>query len=118
MPKFAANLSMLFTELPFMERFAAARAAGFDAVEYLFPYAYPKQALAAALKAHGLTCSEVHLRILGTALHTSLAKSACENRADLLVIGGFGHSRVQETLFGGVTNTFLRDPPLPVLLTH
>lgn len=72
----------------------------------------------AYLKAHGLTCSEVHLRILGTALHTSLAKSACENRADLLVIGGFGHSRVQETLFGGVTNTFLRDPPLPVLLTH
>ena len=33
MPKFAANLSMLFTELPFMERFSAARAAGFDAVE-------------------------------------------------------------------------------------
>ncbi|MBP8136477.1 MAG: hydroxypyruvate isomerase, partial [Rhodoferax sp.] len=37
MPKFAANLSMLFTELPFMERFAAAKAAGFEAVEYLFP---------------------------------------------------------------------------------
>ena len=55
MPKFAANLSMLFTELPFMERFAAARAAGFDAVEYLFPYAYPKQALAAALRDNGLT---------------------------------------------------------------
>lgn len=50
MPQFAANLSMLFTELPFMERFAAARAAGFDAVEYLFPYAYPKEELAAALR--------------------------------------------------------------------
>jgi hydroxypyruvate isomerase len=37
-PKFAANLTMLFTELPFMERFAAAKAAGFDAVEVLFPY--------------------------------------------------------------------------------
>jgi hydroxypyruvate isomerase len=45
---------MLFTELPFMERFAAARAAGFDAVEYLFPYAYPKEELAAALAANGL----------------------------------------------------------------
>lgn len=55
MPKYAANLSMLFTELPFMERFAAARAAGFDAVEYLFPYAYPKEELAAALKHHQLT---------------------------------------------------------------
>ena len=54
MPKFAANLSMLFTELPFMERFAAARAAGFDAVEYLFPYAFDKQELAQALKIHGL----------------------------------------------------------------
>jgi hydroxypyruvate isomerase len=54
MPRFAANLTMLFTELPFMERFAAARAAGFDAVEYLFPYAYPKEELAAALVANGL----------------------------------------------------------------
>ncbi len=54
MPQFAANLSMLFTELPFMERFAAARAAGFDAVEYLFPYAYEKQELAAALRSNGL----------------------------------------------------------------
>ena len=54
MPKFAANLSMLFTELPFMERFSAARAAGFDAVEYLFPYAYDAQELARALKDNGL----------------------------------------------------------------
>ncbi len=54
MPKFAANLSMLFTELPFLERFAAARAAGFDAVEYLIPYAFDKQELAQALKIHGL----------------------------------------------------------------
>jgi len=54
MPQFAANLSMLFTELPFMERFAAARAAGFDAVEYLFPYDYPREELAAALHANGL----------------------------------------------------------------
>ncbi|MFN3569925.1 MAG: TIM barrel protein, partial [Polaromonas sp.] len=54
MPKFAANLTMLFTELPFMERFAAARAAGFDAVEYLFPYDYSPGELAAALKDNGL----------------------------------------------------------------
>jgi len=54
MPKFAANLSMLFTELPFLERFAAAQAAGFTAVEYLFPYDYPKEQLAALLRQHGL----------------------------------------------------------------
>ncbi|HSV81253.1 MAG TPA: hydroxypyruvate isomerase [Ramlibacter sp.] len=54
MPRFAANLSMLFTELPFLDRFAAARAAGFGAVEYLFPYEHPKQELAARLREHGL----------------------------------------------------------------
>lgn len=41
MPKFAANLSMMFNEVPFPERFAAAARAGFDAVEFLFPYDYP-----------------------------------------------------------------------------
>ncbi|HEX7892507.1 MAG TPA: hydroxypyruvate isomerase [Ramlibacter sp.] len=54
MPRFAANLTMLFTERPFLDRFAAARAAGFTAVEYLFPYDYPKEELAARLRAHGL----------------------------------------------------------------
>lgn len=54
MPRFAANLSMLFTELPFMDRFTAARTAGFEAVEYLFPYAYPKDELARALRENGL----------------------------------------------------------------
>lgn len=54
MPQFAANLSMLFCEVPFMDRFAAARAAGFDAVEYLFPYAYAKADLVAQLKQHQL----------------------------------------------------------------
>ena len=54
MPKFAANLTMLFTELPFMQRFEAAAKAGFEAVEYLFPYPYPKAELAAALKANKL----------------------------------------------------------------
>ncbi|MDM0106342.1 hydroxypyruvate isomerase [Variovorax sp. J22R24] len=54
MPKFAANLTMLFNELPFMQRFEAAAKAGFKAVEYLFPYAYDKKELAAALRANGL----------------------------------------------------------------
>ncbi|WP_339800301.1 hydroxypyruvate isomerase [uncultured Marinobacter sp.] len=55
MPRFAANLTLLFTELPFMERFAAARAAGFDGVEYLFPYQWPADQLRDRLTAHGLT---------------------------------------------------------------
>ncbi len=54
MPRFAANLSMLYTELPFLDRFAAAAADGFRYVEYLFPYAWPAEQLAALLKTHGL----------------------------------------------------------------
>lgn len=55
MPRFAANLTMLFTELPFTERFAAARSAGFDAVEYLFPYDHAPETLAALLRDNGQT---------------------------------------------------------------
>jgi hydroxypyruvate isomerase len=54
MPKFAANLSMLFTELNFLERFEAAARNGFTAVEYLFPYGYPKDQLEEALLKHNL----------------------------------------------------------------
>ena len=50
MPQFAANLSMMFTERPFLERFAAAAEAGFTGVEYLFPYEYPAAEVAAALR--------------------------------------------------------------------
>jgi len=55
MPRFAANLTMLFTERPFPERFAAAGKAGFRFVEYLFPYAYPAAGLRALLDDNGLT---------------------------------------------------------------
>lgn len=54
MPQFAANLSLMYTELPFLERFAAAASDGFSAVEYLFPYAFAPAELAARLRANGL----------------------------------------------------------------
>jgi hydroxypyruvate isomerase len=54
MPKFAANLTMLFNEVDFLDRFAAAAQAGFRGVEYLFPYAYPKEQLAEKLAQHKL----------------------------------------------------------------
>ena len=41
MPRLAANLSMMFNEVPFLERFTAARKAGFEGVEFLFPYEFP-----------------------------------------------------------------------------
>jgi hydroxypyruvate isomerase len=54
MPRFAANISMMFGELPFLDRFAAAREAGFAAVEFLFPYEHPAADIAARLKDNGL----------------------------------------------------------------
>jgi hydroxypyruvate isomerase len=54
MPRFAANLSWLFQEWPFLDRFAAAADAGFTAVEYLFPYDVSPDEIAARLERHGL----------------------------------------------------------------
>jgi 2-dehydrotetronate isomerase len=55
MPKFAANLSFLYNDLPFEGRFAAAAADGFKGVEYLFPYGHSAAVLAQLLHQHGLT---------------------------------------------------------------
>jgi hydroxypyruvate isomerase len=55
MPRFAANLSMMYTEVPFLDRFAAAAQDGFEAVEYLFPYEHTPAEIAQRLQAHGLT---------------------------------------------------------------
>ena len=54
MPQFAANLSMMYPEVPFLDRFEAAAQDGFKAVEFLFPYAYSPEELAARLHAHQL----------------------------------------------------------------
>ena len=54
MPKFAANLTMMFNEVDFLDRFAAASSAGFKGVEYLFPYDYEPAQLAEKLEEHGL----------------------------------------------------------------
>ncbi|MGH8780202.1 2-oxo-tetronate isomerase [Paraburkholderia sp.] len=54
MPRFAANLTMMYAEHAFLDRFAAAAADGFKAVEFLFPYDFPAADLKARLDAHGL----------------------------------------------------------------
>ena len=55
MPRFAANLSMMFNEVPFLDRFDAAAKAGFTAVEFLFPYDHPAEEVGERLKRNGLT---------------------------------------------------------------
>jgi hydroxypyruvate isomerase len=55
MPRFAANLTMMFNEWPFLDRFDAAAQAGFTAVEFLFPYEHPPEAIAERLARNRLT---------------------------------------------------------------
>src|SRR5689334_2262085 len=55
MPKFAANLSMMYSEHPFLDRFDAAAADGFAGVEFLFPYEFSARDIAARVSANGLT---------------------------------------------------------------
>ena len=54
MPKFAANLTMIFNEVPFLDRFERAAKAGFEAVEFLFPYAWPAEEIRQRLDANRL----------------------------------------------------------------
>src|SRR5438128_9327938 len=54
MPRFAANLTMMFNEVPFLDRFSAAARAGFKGVEFLFPYEHSPDDIAAQLDAHHL----------------------------------------------------------------
>jgi hydroxypyruvate isomerase len=56
MPRFSANLSFLFNEVPFLDRFGEAAAAGFHAVEFAFPYDYQPRDVVERLKAHRLDC--------------------------------------------------------------
>jgi hydroxypyruvate isomerase len=55
MPRLAANLTMMFNEMGFLDRFGAAARAGFEGVEYMFPYEYDPQAIRDQLRQHGLT---------------------------------------------------------------
>jgi hydroxypyruvate isomerase len=62
MPRYAANLTMMFNEWTFLDRFAAAADAGFEAVEFLFPYDHPPEEIARRLQARGLTQALFNLR--------------------------------------------------------
>jgi len=55
MPRFAANLTMMFNEVPFLDRFEAAAKAGFTSVEFLFPYDHPAEEIGRRLRDNDLT---------------------------------------------------------------
>jgi len=76
MPRFNANLTMLFTERPFLDRFEAAAKAGFAGVEYLFPHDFAVDDLVQRLKANGLT-QALHNMPAGDGPAASAASRSC-----------------------------------------
>ena len=102
MPRLAANLSYLFTEVDFLDRFAAAARAGFRAVEYQFPYAHDKQAIAERLAENDLEMVLVNLPV--AALNECgpkflIQQGISETARDIENIFGIHHD-------GGVTDDF------------
>lgn len=74
--------------------------------------------IAAHLARHGLKVDLRNEGSLGHSTHDVLMQVATDINADLMVLGGYRHSRLQQTLFGGVTRSMLHDSKLPLLLSH
>jgi nucleotide-binding universal stress UspA family protein len=111
----AAAARALSAAMPFLEK---ADIVELICVERAIGQSFDTEPAIAYLKAHGISPSELHLGRWDALPPDALTKLALEHNADLLVIGAFGHSRIRETFFGGVTNETLRRPSLPVLLAH
>lgn len=74
--------------------------------------------IAAHVARHGLKVEVRNEGSLGRSTHEVLRQVATDVHADMMVLGGYRHSRLQQTLFGGVTRSMLRDVSLPLLLSH
>jgi nucleotide-binding universal stress UspA family protein len=78
----------------------------------------PGADIAAHLARCGLKVDLVNVDSLGRSDAQALVEEARAKEADLLVLGGYGHARLQETVFGGVTREIVRNAPLPLLMSH
>ncbi len=74
--------------------------------------------LAQRLKWHGMNVETMNIGGVSRTLTYEVARAAADLRADLLVVGGFGHRRLQELLFGGVTRSLLQHANVPVFMMH
>ena len=77
----------------------------------------PGSELAATMARHGVTV-EAYSGPLVSGVGEELLKRAAERGADMLVMGGYGHSRLREFVFGGATDHILRHMEIPVLMSH
>lgn len=73
---------------------------------------------AAYLARHGVKVTVDRLPSEGRPVPEILGRHAVDMAAELLVMGAYGHSRLRERIFGGVTHSMLRDPPLPILMAR
>jgi nucleotide-binding universal stress UspA family protein len=80
--------------------------------------AEPGADAAAYLARHGVKVAVDRLPSQGRAVAQVLARHAIDTSADLMVMGAYGHSRLRQRIFGGVTRSMLDEPPLPVFLAH
>ena len=80
--------------------------------------AVPASDLAEALDRHGVTCELTDVASSGMTVGDTLQRAANDFGAGLLVLGGYGHSRFTELIFGGATREVLRKMEMPVLMSH
>jgi nucleotide-binding universal stress UspA family protein len=78
----------------------------------------PGADIAAYLAHHGIKITVDRLPSGGKSIADVLKQHATDISADLIVMGGYGHSRMRERIFGGVTRSMIDDPNLPVLMAH
>jgi len=76
------------------------------------------EALAASLERHGVTCNIHHTASAGLDIGSVLLSRLADEGDDLLVMGGYGHSRLREFVFGGATRSILQQMTVPVLMSH
>lgn len=82
------------------------------------PGADPAGALAAALERRGVAATPVRLPLAGQSIAQALQAQAVARGAQMLAMGGFGHSRLRDFILGGATRGVLQDLALPILLAH
>lgn len=74
--------------------------------------------IAASLVRHGVHCDVVDVTAEGRSVGATVLASVKDLKADMLVMGAYGHARLTEFVFGGVTRHILRHVEVPVLLSH
>ena len=107
-----------FDALPLLQRAKSVKVLSLDPpFEGEAPHDFAATHLSAALARHGVTCEAVEGTSDGN-IGRSLLNSAIEHRADLMVIGCYGHSRLRELVLGGATRHILTHMTIPVFMSH